>query len=280
MIERFIAKKIMELCVNKKIKNFEDACSLGDQRCSFSQSWAEKTFELIKSNRFSDIKDDGNEVMVSEDFFKLCGFADYTDIDYNGKAKMDLDVGKPIPDNMHNKADLLYDGGVIEHVPDIFQAITNIMLMLKKGGIFIQTVPVSHIGVSYYTLDPYFYPSIFSSNGFDILECELQYYRSPKLFVWQNLPSFFRRYWVKRRVKKGRLLESDQDNKVIKYDKLKNLYHINQYNSVTEEKIMTSGGLPPNTRLMMIVVKNKDIDSVDDIISPHQDNYPRVTSSE
>ena len=113
--------------------------------------------------------------METGEFFKYLGFKSYTDIDYNSKGKINFDLGKPIPKKWHGQADILYDGGTIEHIPNILQAVTNAVHLVKKGGIVIHHVPFGDYGNCYYNIDPIFFKDFFQANGFEVVDCFLFY---------------------------------------------------------------------------------------------------------
>ena len=106
------------------------------------------------------------------------GYQHYVDIDYNGKAHFNLDLNYPLPPGIP-KADLLYDGGVMEHVANVSQCLQNIVSLVAVGGILIQAVPVANsYGDAYYAIDPQLQRDFYGANGFEQIEQTLYYRRN------------------------------------------------------------------------------------------------------
>lgn len=101
------------------------------------------------------------------------GFSKCVSIDYNGRADLNLDLNYPVPETLHNCADMLYDGGVLEHVANIGAAWQSIVAMTKVGGIVIHCNPLCCYGDSYYGLDPSVFRDVYESNGFKTLYCSI-----------------------------------------------------------------------------------------------------------
>ena len=69
---------------------------------------------------------------------------------------------------------MVVDGGTLEHVYDVPQAIRNILLMLRVGGIFLAESPVNgHAGHGCYQLSPEFYRMAFAYSGGRHSVCEM-----------------------------------------------------------------------------------------------------------
>ncbi len=75
----------------------------------------------------------------SETLFEKLGFGNIETMDfasYEGPS-IEHDLNEPVPSKLHNKFDFIFDGGTIEHVFNVPQALENINLMLRKGGKFV-----------------------------------------------------------------------------------------------------------------------------------------------
>ena len=92
---------------------------------------------------------------------------DYSD--YEGAA-IKADLNMPIPKYLHNRFDVLIDGGTIEHIFNFPVAIKNYMNMVKmNGSIFIFTNANNHCGHGFYQFSPELFYSVFNeTNGFKI----------------------------------------------------------------------------------------------------------------
>lgn len=120
----------------------------------------------------------GNQIPTSnfasaEELFKSLGFAEYIDVDYNGHAKRNCDLNNPA---FLGPADLVYDGGVLEHVANIGQAFETLINSVAIAGTLIQAVPINAYGESYYGIDPMLQKDLFEANGFRTLK-QLVYVR-------------------------------------------------------------------------------------------------------
>ena len=90
--------------------------------------------------------------------------------DYEG-AKLIHDLNHPIPGDWHERYDLIFDGGTLEHVFYFPTAIKSAMQMLKLGGRFVSvTMPNNWCGHGFYQFSPeLFYRMLSPGNGFSIL---------------------------------------------------------------------------------------------------------------
>lgn len=283
-IQRLFSQKILEVCRKYDIKG--DAFALGNQTTTFSTDWINSIINQSKNGDYSlkDIEDLGSHFCRTEDFFKILGFSSYTDFDYNGKAKIGLDLGKEIPKEFHNKADLLFDGGVIEHIPDIYQALSNIVLMVKNGGIIIHAVPTAIYSESYYSIDPMLLRDFYELNGFETIEIFLFYNQDSflvkiKTFVFFNsfiryfTPQFLINYSKKKIEEKHELLNAVPTN----FDPISIMKIINNVFDKKVTRRFQSKGLPYGMHVFYIGIKRHDIE-LSDIKAPTQGNYPNELS--
>lgn len=171
MIEKHIALEIIRLTTDLGLGG--TAFTFGDQKPTFSREFVENA--ALRTRARLEITDEcdsprGGE-MAAHEFFSMLGFSDFVDIDYNGRAKLTVDLGQPISPELHDKADILFDGGTIEHIPDIYQAVCNAALLVKPGGVLLQATPLNCLGNSYYCIDPMFYEDFYTLNGFKTISC-------------------------------------------------------------------------------------------------------------
>ena len=84
------------------------------------------------------------------------------------------DLNKPVPKTLYNQFDTIIDGGTLEHVFNIPQAISNITKMLKKGGHFIGlTTANNYLGHGFYQFSPEFVWRAYAAYGFEVLDVNL-----------------------------------------------------------------------------------------------------------
>jgi len=78
------------------------------------------------------------------------------------------------PDNLKEKFDLVFDGGTMEHVFHIPNALNNIFSMLKIGGCVIHGSPVNnYVDHGFYQFSPTIFYDYYYANNFEILQCSL-----------------------------------------------------------------------------------------------------------
>ncbi len=108
-----------------------------------------------------------------ETFFRLIGVSDVHILDvsaYEG-ATLIHDLNRPVPAALHGKFDLIIDGGTLEHVFDIRQALANIALMLAPGGRVIHISPTNnYANHGFYQLSPTLYLDYYAANCFTGLQ--------------------------------------------------------------------------------------------------------------
>lgn len=111
---------------------------------------------------------------TARDLFKALGYEDFFDIDYNGGAEVNHDLNTDFSCRGYSvhvrQADIIYDGGVLEHVANIGQAFQTILQLCKVGGYVIMVNPVNNYGESYYALDPQLHRDFFEANGFETIK--------------------------------------------------------------------------------------------------------------
>ncbi len=103
-------------------------------------------------------------------FFSLLGIDDCIALDcsdYEG-AEITFDLNNPLEDQLHSRADILIDGGTLEHVFDVRQALTNVSLMLKPGGRIIHMSPANnYANHGFYQFSPTLYADFYRANRFE-----------------------------------------------------------------------------------------------------------------
>lgn len=80
------------------------------------------------------------------------------------------DLNLPVPKELHERFDCIIDGGTVEHVFHIPNAIESCMRMLRTGGHYIAFTPANNqMGHGFYQFSPELYFSAFSGmNGFEM----------------------------------------------------------------------------------------------------------------
>jgi SAM-dependent methyltransferase len=101
-------------------------------------------------------------------FLEFLGAQSVTEFDasdYEG-AKAVHDMNKPLPSQWHKKFDLVFDGGTLEHIYNIPQAVENIGAMLRVGGhLALSTSGNNQTGHGFYQFSPEFCYRVFSEQN-------------------------------------------------------------------------------------------------------------------
>lgn len=108
---------------------------------------------------------------VAEDVLTPLGF-DVESMDfstYEG-ATIVHDLNKPVPPELVERFDIVWDGGTLEHVFDFPSALRNAMSMVKVGGHFAMRTPANNLcGHGFYQFSPELFFGIFApQNGFEL----------------------------------------------------------------------------------------------------------------
>ncbi len=102
----------------------------------------------------------------------LLGARTVQSIDYSDyqEASIVHDLNQPIPAALHRRFDALIDGGSLEHIFDVRQALANYMTLVRAGGsIFLYTPANNLCGHGFYQYSPEFFYRVFSAdNGYAI----------------------------------------------------------------------------------------------------------------
>jgi hypothetical protein len=107
----------------------------------------------------------------ADDFFRsMLGTESLQSIDYSDYEGVDIvhDLNAPVPETLHGSFDALIDGGSLEHIFDVKQALANYMNMVKVGGcVFVVTTANNMCGHGFYQFSPEFFYRVFGhANGF------------------------------------------------------------------------------------------------------------------
>jgi hypothetical protein len=106
-------------------------------------------------------------------FFALLGLRDVKALDFSDYEGPDIvcDLNEPVPPELRGRFATVLDGGTLEHVFDVRQALANVSLMLAPGGTVIHIVPVNNqVGHGFYQFSPTLFFDYYKANGFERLE--------------------------------------------------------------------------------------------------------------
>jgi hypothetical protein len=109
-------------------------------------------------------------------FFRLLGFDEVASCDASAyeDSTLLLDLNHPVERSLHNRFDVVIDGGTMEHVFNVPAVLANAHAMLKTGGRVIHIVPASNmINHGFYSFSPTLFYDYYCSNYFNILNLSL-----------------------------------------------------------------------------------------------------------
>lgn len=89
--------------------------------------------------------------------------------DYEG-ASIVFDMNRPAPASLRGRFTLLVDGGTLEHIFDVPQALRNVASMLRVGGHFVSINGTNNfMGHGFYQFSPELFFRVFcAENGFEL----------------------------------------------------------------------------------------------------------------
>lgn len=93
----------------------------------------------------------------SEGAFELLGIRNIESLDYSDYegATIVHDLNQPVAEELHGQFDFIYDGGTLEHVFHVPNALANVFHMLRPGGIFVAATPLNGwAGHGFYQFGP------------------------------------------------------------------------------------------------------------------------------
>lgn len=106
-------------------------------------------------------------------FFSSLGFNAVESLDFvsNENPTYVHDLNLPVPKNLENAFDVIFDGGTAEHVFDVAQLFRNIHKMLKPGGVIIHDSPTNNfVDHGFWQLCPTVFADTYQTNGYDLLD--------------------------------------------------------------------------------------------------------------
>ncbi len=135
-----------------------------------------------------------NNRYFGEDFFKLLGFEDYEDLDFDSSegASIIHDMNTPVPEDLHDRFDFVFENGSIEHFFDIKTAISNVARMVKVGGMVSHGSPLDAFNHGFYNFSMNFFNDFYKANGFTDLTFYIVRYasdwRSDQTAIFEEVP--------------------------------------------------------------------------------------------
>lgn len=109
-------------------------------------------------------------VIETEALFDLIGI-EMTVLDIT-KVRGDevvCDLNEPVPQDLENAFDIVYDGGAMEHCFNIGQVIKNFVVMAKVDGVVVHNNPLVVMNHGFFNFNPTFYYDYYKDNGHELI---------------------------------------------------------------------------------------------------------------
>lgn len=140
-------------------------------------------------------------------FWHSLGFSEVKSLDiseFEG-AEIICDLNKPVESNLHERFDVVFDGGTLEHIFDTKSALLNIDSFLKVDGLVIHEVPCSNaVDHGFYSFSPTFFQDYYPNQGYEVIEILLVVSRGrrAKIYRYSNPPprKYIRLNWGNKTV--------------------------------------------------------------------------------
>lgn len=133
-------KLLVDMSTRFQVPSKGRSLMLGRQGFSIERPFAKEYERALRSanidaRRFDYLQED----TYSETLFEKLGFGKIETMDmasFEGPV-IEHDLNTPVPKKLYKKFDFIFDGGTIEHVFNVPQALQNVFDMLKPGGRFV-----------------------------------------------------------------------------------------------------------------------------------------------
>jgi hypothetical protein len=183
-IEPAMARLLLSECARRPLRG--SVLQFGKQTILFNKkqlrSWAEEArTEIGLSGDVSDRTGSGTDEHRSKEldderFFRVMGFSEVASCDFSHyeNATFVMDLNQPVKSEFHNRFDLIFDGGTMEHVFNVPMVFANIHSMLKVGGRVLHVVPSSNmIDHGFYSFSPTLFRDFYRSNAYSLVKLYL-----------------------------------------------------------------------------------------------------------
>lgn len=171
-----IGSHAMRAIVDARLRgaSFERTLMLGRQVLDDPPARIEALFRAAGCPIATPIALDDPAWRYAEPFFRWLGAREVDALDasaFEGAAIVH-DLNRPVPEALHGRYDVVFDGGTLEHVFELPTALRSAMQMVKVGGRLIVHAPGDQwLGHGFYQLSPeLFFRALSPENGFVVAE--------------------------------------------------------------------------------------------------------------
>jgi hypothetical protein len=123
----------------------------------------EEIRKFALQNSYQNLAEDKSVRSLFQDRYQV---TDYSDLDLNDEADIKFDLTKPLPPELVNSCMTTINGGTLEHIFDIAQALRNIHDLTMSGGAIIHIVPISWYEHGYYNFNPLLFRALARTNQY------------------------------------------------------------------------------------------------------------------
>lgn len=148
---------------------------------------------------------------TAKEYLKSIGYKQVVDVDYNGKADINFDLNEVLSHKLHNQFDLVFEGGVMEHLSNPGALMQSIVNVTKIGAIVILENPMYPYGQAYWGVDPQIHADFYRANGFEIVRQELFYDASWRMDVLHIICRLFPDWIIKKLVNRVRSVKGAKE---------------------------------------------------------------------
>ena len=142
---------------------------LGRQSVLFSYAMLKNLAMQVEFNLVKIDISNENKFLTDVQFFTLLGFEQVQSMDFGTSegATYIWDMNHPTPEVLNERFDFIYDGGTLEHIFHIPNAIASVCRMLVIGGRVIHDGGISgQIDHGFYAIQPTLYYDFYKANDF------------------------------------------------------------------------------------------------------------------
>jgi hypothetical protein len=138
---------------------FGRTLTLGQQKLFFEPTRLEPTARRfgITDTDFTRFLADARDQGPADALFRLLGAGEVQALDFSDYegAQIIADLNEPVPANLHQAFDAVFDGGTLEHVFHFPTALRNAMAMTRVGGTLILSTTANNLcGHGFYQFSP------------------------------------------------------------------------------------------------------------------------------
>lgn len=162
------------IAARKEGVRFDRTLTIGRQNLFAGPHWAWRKLTAsgvvpaIPKRAYLDAFEDSK--WFADPLLRALGASELSSMDASGWEGADIvhDLNLPVPDELHQRFSLVYDGGSVEHIFNVPTVLRNYMEMVEVGGhLIVQTNADGHMGHGLYQFSPeLFYRVLSAENGF------------------------------------------------------------------------------------------------------------------